>query len=241
VPVTYLVSRNAGAEDNQWKNPKALKVITSVEPGVSATEWAISGELVNDSSEKSRGNSAVSGVAKKLGLASVFAGHFQAIDYTGFASSEAGPLVGAEINLKANGEDDARVRVGLDMPAKTQEFDSEKLTRGHYSAAIRIRNPPGRGPTGGIWDKGLYIYDSKGALKGEPMPVGIVVRTRGDYGLKVGGQHEVAAISVARGQYIALDAQGLVRFRYEANRIQFYFKDRKIGYLDIEGGNAKLN
>ena len=50
---------------------------------------------------------------KKHGVGNVFAGHFRSIDYTGRPSKQGGPIVGAEINFKANGDDDAGLRVGL--------------------------------------------------------------------------------------------------------------------------------
>ncbi len=65
-PVTSNVFRHAFPVDNQWSNPKALRVLSRVEEGVSATEWAISGELENHTSTKSHGNAAVSGVSKKI-------------------------------------------------------------------------------------------------------------------------------------------------------------------------------
>jgi hypothetical protein len=222
--------------DNQWSNPKALRVLSRVEEGVSATEWAISGELENHTSTKSHGNAAVSGVSKKYTPPNVFAGHSQSIDYTGQSSTEGGAMVGVEINLKANGNDDAGVRIGLDMPAKTQAFDGLSTQRGQYAAAIRVHNPPGQGPPGGIWKKGLHIYDNRNfSVRGQPMPVGIQVETRGRSGISVKGSpragivvntsgadgiriigtNRTSALKIPKGAYISLDSAGKIRLRYE--------------------------
>ncbi|WP_444917645.1 hypothetical protein [Microbulbifer sp. JMSA003] len=190
ISTTVQIQKYSHAGDNQYVNPKALRVVNQVQAGVSATEWAISGELDSYTELSSLGNTATSGVARKYNKGQVFGGHFQAKDLTGQSSNSdlGGSIVGAEINLSATGDDDYTtpngypgIRIGLDMPAHT-ESNGEDC--GKYAAGIRVRNST----DGGVWKKGVHIYDHYiGDFGAEPMSVGLEVTTSGSDSVLING------------------------------------------------------
>ena len=260
---TLTVKRFAHADDNVYNNPKAIRAVTIVAPGTSATEWALSGELQSYTDEQSTGNTATSGVAWKYGHGQVFAGHFQALDRTGLPSSLGGSTVGMEINIAASGPDDINARVGLDLIANSYTSDAT------YGWGMRVRNGIGAFKTG------IQVMDHDISMMniGTPMETGITVSTAGTdgikvtgtqtrgitidgehlaavrvtgrshYGMRLLGKYRKAAISIPKGAFVSLDSNNQVKFRYEGNKIQFYAGARKIGYLATggAGSNACMN
>ena len=144
-------------------NPKGIRALTTIGAGVSSTEYAISGELENNSELNSAGATAISGTAVKNNLGNTFASHFQVKDTQGLASSFGGSIVGQEINIQANGVDDNKVRIGYDVIARTYQPKFAINGEGEFWAGIRIRNSV-LGAEGGKWVNALLIQDGVSAI-----------------------------------------------------------------------------
>ena len=187
-------------------NPKALRVISTVEVNTSQTEWAISGELDNYSNTASTGNAALSGVSNKFGTAAVFAGHLQAKDWNVFATATAvTALIGAEINTPCIGLDHPTENNGLgvrrtwDVIARTNRQVGNWNTaagnsgEGETGAGIVIRTD---NATGGYFRFGLVIDDVSQLGNPNSIGVGLMTRTSGTDGISVRGGNTGAAIRI---------------------------------------------
>lgn len=131
--------QRVSTDDDGHTNPHALSVLYRVNPGgdPASMPWAISGTMVSATGQTGvEAGTAVSGVAQKLvkNRGILFGGHFQVKDQTGGATL--GGIIGAEINIQANGADVNENRYGLDIIAKTFGTGSA----GHMSAGLRIRD-----------------------------------------------------------------------------------------------------
>jgi len=145
-------------------NPKAFRCLTTIGEGVSSTEYAISGELENNSELNSAGATALSGTALKNNKGNTFASHFQVKDTQGDPSSIGGAIVGQEINIQANDVDDEKVRIGYDIIARTYEPNFATNGEGEFWAGVRIRNSL-LGAEGGKWVNALLIQDGVSAIE----------------------------------------------------------------------------
>lgn len=198
--VTVQIQRQA--DSATAANPKALRALTTIASGVDSVEYAISGELTNNSDAVNGGAAALSGVSLKNAKGNTFAGHFQVKDTTGDISSVGGSMVGQELNIQANGADDANVRIGYDVIARTYQPNFATAGAGEFHAGIRIRNSS-LGAEGGKWENALIIQDGvqtiPNAITIENSPgtsVGYGIEDEGlkARGLDLRGQYGVAAI-----------------------------------------------
>lgn len=199
------------------KNVKAETVITA--GGGDQIEWAISGEVTNSDNTRSgaEGGTAVSGVARKqaANTGTMFGGHFQVKDET--AAATVGGIVGAEINIQANGADTNGNRIGLDLIAKTYGAG----TAGEFTAGLRIRN--NAAVAGGKWKNALLIQDGN-----QTTPQAVTIENSpgsgtgygiSDTGTKAvgaifGGTYGSAAIRLTSGSYIAMEATSVIKTAY---------------------------
>lgn len=199
------------------KNVKAETVITA--GGGDQIEWAISGEVTNSDNTRSgaEGGTAVSGVARKqaANTGTMFGGHFQVKDET--AAATVGGIVGAEINIQANGADTNGNRIGLDLIAKTYGAG----TAGEFTAGLRIRN--NAAVAGGKWTNALLIQDGN-----QTTPQAVTIENSpgsgtgygiSDTGTKAvgaifGGTYGSAAIRLTSGSYIAMEATSVIKTAY---------------------------
>lgn len=207
-------------------NPKAIRAVSIISAGVDSVEWAISGELENNSDAVNGGATALSGVSLKNAKGNTFGGHFQVKDTTGEISSIGGSMIGQELNIQANGADDAKVRVGYDIIARTYQPNFAAKGAGEFHAAIRIRNSA-LGAEGGKWNNAILIEDGVQAI-----PVGLRmshspgtgtgagVEDSGDKarGIDLKGQYGVAAIDLKNANLTSNDI--LIRLK-DRGKIEF--------------------
>lgn len=197
--VTLQIQRQANSETSE--NPKAIRAITTIASGVDSVEWAISGELENNSSAVNGGAAALSGVSIKNAKGNTFAGHFQVKDTQGVASSIGGAIIGQELNIQANGADDNEVRIGYDIIARTYAPNWPVDGSGDFHVGVRIRNS--EGVEGGKWLHGMIVEDGTQAIpigasfRNSPGTiVGAAIEDEGDKarGLDMRGQYGIAGI-----------------------------------------------
>lgn len=241
--VTMRVDRIVDTDDG-LSNPKALRVKTYKQHSNTQTEWAISGELDNYSNTASSGETAVSGVANKYGLASVFAGHFQANElYKHTADTAVTGLIGAELNLQAVGLDHPTANAGygnrrvLDIIARTAESvtnwnvnEGDNYGDAEIRSGVVIRTD---NITDGYFKYGLVVMQSSG--NPNSINTGVQVQTTGiygfnangnnsaasyhgagtvPYGLQLVGTYANAAIQIPEASYMAMEASNVVKMAW---------------------------
>lgn len=225
---TTLQLQRVVTTDDGHTNPKGIRAYTLVTAGGGdQIEWAISGEVTNSDNTRTgaEGGTAVSGVALKqaANTGAMFGGHFQVKDETGAAT--VGGIVGAEINIQANGADTNANRIGLDLIARTYDVG----TAGEFTAGLRIRN--NAAVTGGKWTSALLIQDGNQAtpqginIQNSPgTGVGYGISDAGSkaVGLILGGTYGSAAIRIASGQAVAMEATANIKMTYASNVWGFF-------------------
>lgn len=249
---TVQIQRIVSA-DHGLSNPKALRVVTNVNIDTAQTEWAISGELNNYSNAISTGNTATSGVANKYGLASVFAGHFQANDHNKYASpSDVTAIVGTEMNLRVVGQDSPIINNGfgaryvLDVLPRTNtgvagwDDPTGNYGDGEVGVGIRVRCD---NMTDAYFRTGIAVLDGVG--NPNPMGTGIRVDTAGANGISITGGNTAAhivsagspwtgaifsgsygsgnAIRLAAGMSIAMENTGAIKMNYDSDSLIWGF------------------
>lgn len=224
---TVQVQRIVTTDDGHT-NPKAIRAFTQITAGGGdQIEWAISGEVTNSDNTRTgaEGGTAVSGVALKQAANTgiMFGGHFQVKDETGAAT--VGGIVGVEINIQANGADSNANRIGLDIIAKTYLAG----TAGEFVAAIRIRN--NAAVEGGKWTNGILVQDGNQTIMNgitlENSPGTGTGHGMSDTGSKavgiiLGGTYGSAAIRIASGQAVAMEATANIKMTYSSNIWGFF-------------------
>lgn len=201
-PITMQIQRVVNTDDG-LANPKALRVITTVNAETAQTEWAVSGELTSFINAGSTGNTATSGVANKRGLASVFGGHFQANDFNKFSSPTAvTSIVGTEINEQVVGLDHPTagqgigLRIVADIIARTNYSVADwndgtgNFGEGEVGCGIRIRADSSF--SNGYFRHGLAILDGPG--NPNPITKGALINTAGIYGMQLSGANTASHI-----------------------------------------------
>lgn len=241
--VTARVDRLVNTDDG-LSNPKALQVKTYKYDSNTQTEWAISGELDNYSDTASSGETAVSGVANKYGLASVFAGHFQSNElYKHTADTAVTGLVGAELNLQCVGVDHPTANAGygnrrvLDIIPRTAESvtnwnvnEGDNYGDAEVRSGIVIRTD---NLTDGYFKYGLVVMQSSG--NPNAINTAVQVQTSGiygfnsngnntgasyhgagtvPYGLHLVGTYSSAAIQIPEASYMAMEASNTVKMAW---------------------------
>jgi hypothetical protein len=194
--------------DDGHTNPKGLRVYLQKNHSNDSTEWAISGEIDNYSTVASSGETAVSGVARKYGTASIFGGHFQSSDMIKVAAAtDVTPTIGVESNIQAIGLDHptANGNVGnrrvYDIIARTNEDVSGWDTAtNNYGAAeigvgIIIRSD---NLTDGYFRYGLVIDDvTQKPGNTNNITTGALIQTSGAIGVAIKGANTTAALQIA--------------------------------------------
>ena len=250
---TASVQRNVNQDDGA-QNPKALRVKTNVNVDTAQTEWAVSGELDNYSDTSSTGNTAVSGVANKFGLAAVFAGHFSASDANTYASAASvTSIIGLEANINALGLDHptlnagAGVRLIADIVAKT--FSGG--INAEIGCGIRITTE--NNANGGYLRHGIFIQESSG--NSNAITTGIRVVTSGakglwingahtdsnielqgdaNYGIRFLGTYTNAAIRLANDQYVGWRSNNAIKTRFNTSTTRFEFNNAGTLRCEVE-------
>ena len=202
---------------NGYTNPKNFRAVTTISVDTTDAEWAISGEVENNSNLSGLGVTAVSGVADKKGLAGVFGGHFQAKDWNIFAlDMDVTALIGMEINTPAVGADHPTanngtgLRRGLTVIARTNEQVANWNTTGgndgdaEIGVGILIRTD---NLTDGTYRYGIVIDDISQVGNPNNIATGALIRTSGADGIAVRGQNTASGIRISP---TALAANGLV-------------------------------
>lgn len=108
---TFLRQANYSGGSSGFTN-NALRAYTSVASGVTDFEWTFLS--VMDNSATAGENTAIYGQGKKKSTGATWASTFEAIDETSVANPSTG-LVGAEVDIRANGTDNNNSRVGVDV------------------------------------------------------------------------------------------------------------------------------
>jgi len=185
--------------DDGYLNPKALRVVTQVNTETNQTEWAISGELTNNIDTGSSGNTAVSGVSNKHGLASVFGGHFQGKDYNIYATpTDVTAVLGVEINTPSIGLDHPTANNGtgvrrcMDIIGRTNQ-EVVGFTDGEIGVGIAIRTD---NATDGFFRYGLMIDDISQVGNPNPITTGALIRTSGADGVQIKGNNTASALRI---------------------------------------------
>lgn len=153
--------QRVSTDDDRHVNPHALSILYRVNQGGDATgkPWAVSAEMVSNTSQSgAEAGTALSGLARKLvangGV--LFGFHAQVKDETGGATQ--GGIVGAEVNIQANGPDANGNRFGVDVLSRNFGTGPDA----QMTAAIRIRDAG----DGSNWKRGIEMQGtfSEGAL-----------------------------------------------------------------------------
>jgi hypothetical protein len=203
--VTARVDRIVNTDDG-LSNPKALQVKTYKNHSNTQTEWAISGELDNYSNTVSSGECAISGVANKYGLASVFGGHFQSNDFNIFAlTTDVTAIVGAEWNIQAVGLDHPTANNGLgnrrvmDIIARTNESVTDWNTAGgndgdaEIGVGMVIRTDS---LTDGYYRYGLVIDDVSQTGNPNDITTAALIQTSGAIGVHIKGANTASNLKI---------------------------------------------
>lgn len=155
--------------------------------------------------------------ASKLGMWAIVA---EARDMTGLPSSKGGPILGLEVDVAANGPDDAGTRQGIVITL----LDGSYGTGGHPAAerALGVFN-------GGM--SGAYFH----SVLDIATPFRDAVLDTRYAGDAKGGSGN--AIWMRDGQAVAFDAAGMMRFRWDAsvNRLVLTWNKQPIWSIDPSG------
>jgi hypothetical protein len=250
VQIQRLVNTNDGL-----LNPKALRVVTYKNNSNAQTEWAISGELNNYSNINSTGDTAVSGVSNKFGVAPVFAGHLQSKDYNLYVDPiDVTSLIGLEINTPSVGLDHPTSNGGfgnrrcLDIIARTnEEVENWSVGPGNYGAGetgigIDVRTD---NVTQGYFRFGVVVREIWGnpnkintafysnasgyyglRLVGANTGASISVEGNANTGLLMSGAFGSAAIRIPAAQYIAMESTGVIKTAFGVtNSVWGFYND----------------
>lgn len=174
-----------------------LRVDSYVSSGVTNYEWA--GLFLLDNSAAAGENVASYSKAIKRSTGPTWAGTLEAVDATGSANPSTG-LVGAEIDIRANGTDNNNVRVGCDVVI-TRQLSSGSPTGAAMEAGWGFRVQTG-GDASAVVKVGYGFYNGTTVVTGFDTSIANIT---GD------------AFKMATGQFFAFDATSQHRLRYQSS------------------------
>jgi hypothetical protein len=250
---SYNIRRNANRADTLTAPSGALKVETFAGAANTGFEWSVWAYLENASPLGE--NVAVYGQAVKT---SVNAGgtwgacfEFKDRTNTSVSPTSAGGL-GIEVTMSCNGTDNSDTfasnsqarRIGIDIVANNvRAFESggadNGIGRAECFAAIRVSGELTANK--GCFYNGLAIRTalSAGVYNYATSTYGI--RHTGSYAVGVDlseATHSSSAIRVKANDYIALDATGAIKFKFNPGngRVEFFNGATRRGFIDVNSG-----
>lgn len=205
---------------------------TSVSSGVEDFVWNFTSVLNN--SANAGENVAIYGQGNRdAGIGPIWAGVFEAKDKTNTSGAGKGGLVGIEVDVFANGTDDASNRIGIDVVVGKGVGGGDAC-----SATYGIKIGPQNGTiTNGTFNIG---YSATGCVSADYLSQsesvsGFQASGTNTFGVLLDGTHTVGidlsqatianqAIRLAAGQQIAFDATGTITVEYDTGGDAILFK-----------------